>query len=280
MDSGSDDGTPGAARAAGAKVLEIPGAEFRHGPTRNLGAEALPEVDTVVFLVQDAVPVGRDFLATLEEALRADPELGAVTARQAPPEDADVFTRSTVERSPAHGGQPVKLGPFTPGTLDSWSAREWRGRLALDSIALAVRGPLFRRVRFRETDFGEDALLAYDLLWGGWALGHEPRAVVRHGHAYDPQTVQPRYRQDAAFFRERFGLRVRPGLASLLKGFVAELRADRRWLQGEGLATPGRLQASRRLRWAQVLAQYQGSQGPVGTLPARRLVPGPAELAA
>ena len=39
IDSGSSDGSPEIARAAGAEVLEIPPEDFGHGRTRNLGAE-------------------------------------------------------------------------------------------------------------------------------------------------------------------------------------------------------------------------------------------------
>lgn len=279
VDSGSDDGTPEAAQAAGARVLHLRQQDFRHGPARNLGAGALPEVEAIVFLVQDAVPQGRDLLGRLERALAADERLGAVTARQRAPGGADAFTCATVDRSPFASRIGRRTGPFPSAELAHWSARRWRSELLLDSVAMAVRGPLFRRVRFRDTAFGEDALLAYDLLWGGWALGHEPEAVVEHGHAYDSRSVRPRYCDDARFFREQFGLRVRPGLASMFKGFLAETVADRRWLAAHaGRIGPGDGRRGRALRWAQVLAQYQGSQGPLGQLPQRRAVPGPAEL--
>ncbi len=281
VDSGSTDGTVEAARDAGARVLSVRREDFRHGPTRNLGFEALPDTDVVVFLVQDAVPVGTGFLAALADALASDPALGAVTARQVPPRDASALTRSTVERSPFHGATAERTGPVPRDELARLGPSGWRGLLRLDSIALAVRRPLFDRTRFRETDFGEDALLAYDLLWGGWALGHVPAAVVEHGHEYDEASVAARYEQDARFFRERFGLRVRPGLLSVVKGWAAERRADRRWLAAHPehrSADVARRSAS--LRWAQVLAQYRGSRGALGTLPERRDVPGPAELAA
>ncbi|HEX6724380.1 MAG TPA: glycosyltransferase, partial [Gaiella sp.] len=54
VDSGSTDGGPERARAAGAVVHEIPAEEFGHGRTRNLGVE-LARGDTVVFTSQDAV---------------------------------------------------------------------------------------------------------------------------------------------------------------------------------------------------------------------------------
>lgn len=280
VDSGSQDGTVEAARERGVQVLSIPQESFRHGPTRNLGYEALPEVEVVVFLVQDAVPVGSDFLARLAEGL-GDETLGAVTARQVPPGDASALTRSTIERSPFHDASPRRTGPYRREELEALAPSGWRSLLLLDSIALAVRRPLFDRLRFRDTDFGEDALLAYDLLWGGWALGHAPGATVEHGHEYDEDSVAERYSQDARFFREQFGLRVRPGLLSMIKGWAAELAADRRWLAAHPEHdSPEARRASSSLRWAQVRAQLRGSRGALGRLPDLRDVPRPAGSAA
>ena len=47
---------------AGARVLAIPGRDFNHGATRNLGIENCRGA-FVVLLVQDAEPDGRDWLA-------------------------------------------------------------------------------------------------------------------------------------------------------------------------------------------------------------------------
>lgn len=278
IDSGSRDGSDVAAERAGAQVLRIPSESFNHGATRNRGAEALPdELDVIVFLVQDAVPQGNDWLATLAAAALR-PGVGAATARQLAPAAAGPLTAASVARSPFASGAPRELGPFTQQELEGLRPQEWRSKLALDSVACAVRAPLFRAVGFRPTAFGEDALLAWDLLWGGWALAHEPAALVEHGHVYTPQTVGARYEDDARFFREQFGLRVRPHALACLKGLLAELRGDRRWRRD---AAPGAsLSGGLALRWAQVRAQARGSRGPLGGLPEVRAVPSPKDLAA
>lgn len=279
VDSGSRDGTPEAAEAAGATVLRIRREEFDHGETRNLGARALPACDVLVFSVQDAVVRGSGCLATLARAA-LQPGVAAASARQVPPPEAGPLTASTVSASPFALERPRRTGPFARPELERLTPEEWRARLLLDDVLCAVRGPLFRRVGFRRTMHGEDALLAYDLLWGGWALQHEPEAVVEHGHAYDAASVQRRYFDDALFFRKAFGLRTRPDLLSVLKGVNAELRRDRRFLGAAGRPTNGALKAARELRWAQVLAQREGSLGPLGRPPEPRPVPAPAELGA
>ncbi len=275
IDSGSSDGSDRAAAAAGASVLSIAPGDFDHGETRNRAAAALPGVDAIVFLVQDAVPQGTDFLATLERAALA-PGVAAATARQVAPADAGFLTASTVSSLPMASATPRRTGPLPAAQRDALRPDDWKPLLLLDDIACAVRADIFRATGFRRARHGEDALLAYDLLCAGWAIQHEPAAVVEHGHVYDPGTVAARYREDAAFFREAFGCRVRPDLLSVLKGYNAELRRDRRWLSAHPeSAPPDGMASARRLRWAQILAQREGSRGPLGSLPAPRRVPGP-----
>jgi len=62
---------------------------------------------------------------------------------------------------------------------------------------------------------------------------------------------------------------------------VAERRRDGRWAAAHGVDDRlDFLRSSRRLRWAQVVAQREGSRGPLGRLPAPRPLPGPQELRA
>lgn len=277
VDSGSDDGTPQAARAAGARVIGIAPEDFDHGRTRTLAAAELPDVDVLVFLVQDAVPRDIHCLATLTAAALR-PGVGAATARQVAPPAAGPLTAATVASGPFGADRRRRTGPFTATELARLSPARWRGLLLLDDVCCAVRAEPFRAVGgFPDTMHGEDALLAYDLLWAGWALLHEPDAIVEHGHAYDVDSVGERYEADARFFRERFGLRVRSGPLSVFKGIRAESERDRRWLAGHG-GTAEDERASRALRRAQVQAQRRGSRGPLGSLPAPRPLPGPSAL--
>lgn len=277
VDSQSDDGTAERARRAGARVEVIDRADFDHGATRTLGARLLPPVDVLVFLVQDAVPSGDDCLEHLAAALVDD--VAAATARQVPPEGASLLTVSTVSSSPFASERPRRVGPFARQTLAAWSPHTWRDAVLLDDVACAVRADVFDAVGgYPTTSHGEDVLLAYDLLWGGWALAHAPDAVVSHGHEYDVESVVPRYRDDAVFFRERFALRVRPSLLAAAKGWVSEVRRDLRILAAHpDRDTPAARRRSRALRRAQVLAQRAGSRGALGRLPEPRPLPAPQE---
>ena len=83
VDSGSTDGSPERARAAGAVVHEIPAEAFGHGRTRNLGVE-LARGETVVFTSQDAVADNADWLARLVAAARSGPDVAGAYGRQLP----------------------------------------------------------------------------------------------------------------------------------------------------------------------------------------------------
>ncbi len=279
-DTASRDGTREAARQAGARVLAVDPAAFDHGLTRNLAAAALPEdLDVLVFLVQDAVPQGETFLGTLgTAALR--PGVGGATARQVPPAGCTRATVASVTASPFAAAEPRRIGPLDEVARTGLTPAQWRARVCLDDIACALRADLFRRMGgYRAARHGEDALMAYDLLSAGWALEHEPGAVVEHGHEYTVDDVGLRYEADAVFFRERFGFASRPSWLSVAKGVLAAARRDRA-LARLHPERPGTIDGRplSALRRAQVWAQYRGSRGPLGSLPERRAVPTPADL--
>src|SRR5215472_446681 len=92
VDSGSTDGTVSLLQRSRVDVASIPSHTFDHGSTRNL-ALGSARGDLVVLLVQDAVPVSDDWLATLTAPFRSDTRLAGTFARQEPRPDADAITR-------------------------------------------------------------------------------------------------------------------------------------------------------------------------------------------
>src|SRR6185295_15312208 len=94
VDSGSTDGTVGLLEKAGAHLLRIEHADFRHGATRNLATRAALG-EFLVFLSQDAVPRDADFLAALTSAFE-DPQVAGAHARILPHADDDPLTARTV----------------------------------------------------------------------------------------------------------------------------------------------------------------------------------------
>lgn len=244
IDSESSDCTRQLLRRFGARVLRIRRAEFRHGPTRNALAE-LARGERLVFLSQDATPLGRDFLATLTGPLD-EPEVAGVTARVLPRPTDDPLTARTVLAAPEAGDVP--RGVVVEGEGPRFN-----------NVASAVRAEVLARSPFPDLPFGEDHAWAREVLATGAVLRFEPGAVVHHAHAYTPAGAFERYRLDAAFHRRTTGARVRPSLLSVLKGVAHELREDLRHVSEHG--GWDHLLRAPKLRAAQVLGQWYGSRG-------------------
>ena len=175
IDSSSSDGTPKLLREAGARVYSISQAEFGHGKTRNFGVREA-RGDIIVFLSQDALPVGRDWLQQLVEAVE-DPRVGAAFARQLPRPNA-----TPLERYFHNSIYPAK-GSVT---------RLRRGQtlsvshVFFSNVCSAARREVCLRFPFDESVImSEDQLFSRDLLQNGLSIVYAPQARVVHSHHYD-----------------------------------------------------------------------------------------------
>ena len=246
LDSGSSDRTRELALAAGAQVETIARAAFRHGPARNrLAAGALGDV--LVFLSQDALPEGEDFVARLAAALD-DPRTAAAYARLLPREDDDPLTARTVLAAPEARAEP-RLHESDDAAL------------AFHDIASAIRADALRALPFPDVAFGEDLAWARAALDRGWRIRYAADAVARHAHRYGLRSAFERWRVDAAFHRTQTGRRVRPSVWSVARGLGHELAADVAFLARRRALVSTHLVRAPFLRGAQVIGQYFGSRG-------------------
>ncbi len=256
LDSESSDGTPAFLRAEGIRMESLPQATFGHGSARNRLAQ-MARGEILIFLSQDALPVGSDCLAHLIEPLQ-DERVAGTWARNVPhPGDDALTARSLLESGEASetsrrvGLEPgVALGDLEPAQ-----------RVALtrfNNVTSAMRKAIHTEIPFPEVPFGEDSAWAARALSAGRELHYVAEAVVRHTHRYGPASAFRRYQQDAQFLREVHGLVVRPNLWSVARGWLFEMRADWRYLRRfggswrDGLRSPF-------LRLGQVLGQWRGS---------------------
>lgn len=248
VDSDSSDQTCRILREAGARVERISREQFGHGRTRNQLA-SLARGEVLVFLSQDALPQGRDFLERISAPLSGEGVAG-VTARVLPNEGDDPLTARTALDAPEAGLE-----------FRTWGAEELaREPVRFNDVASAMRAEVWREIPFPDVSFGEDVAWAEAAVRAGWTIAFEPSAVVRHAHAYSPAEAFRRYRTDARFLLEQRGIRVRTGPVSCLRGFVHELRADWRYLSRERGGWHHLLRAPA-LRGAQILGQWAGSRG-------------------
>lgn len=260
VDSSSSDDSLDLLRRAGARVEVIPQSEFRHGGTRNRIA-SLARGEILLFLSQDALPVGERFIANLISAFD-DPRTAGAWSRVLPHDEDDPLTRRTVLSRPEAGAEARSYDLDAVDGLWSVEAARRDEMLAFNDVASAIRAEVFQNLPFPDVPFGEDVAWAARALTAGWRLRFEPRAVVLHAHRYTPVQAFGRYRTDARFRRDVLGQAVRPTLWSVARGVSYEVREDLRFLARAG--SPGRLGACLRSPWlraAQVLGQYAGAHG-------------------
>lgn len=258
IDSSSTDRTVELLEAAGFQVEVIQRADFGHGRTRNaLAARASGEF--LLFLSQDATPVGPDFVSRMLAPF-ADPTVAGVTARVLPNAGDDALTARTVVESPEASEHSETRVWTSPADYLSMSGPDRAALLRFNNVASCVRASVLAQEPFPEVPFGEDFAWAARVMARGHALHHAGAAAVHHAHRYGPGAAYARYRVDAIFHREFHGFAVRPGLLSLLKGIAYELSRDLAYVRRHGGRWVDLLRAPL-LRSAQVIGQYVGSRG-------------------
>lgn len=181
VDSGSVDGTLALCREYPIKVLEIPAESFSHGGTRNLGISRSHGA-SCVFLVQDAVPVGTDWLHQLLQPLRADPRIAGVYARQIPYPEADTYTRLMFEMWGVSGAKSVirEIGDMREYTRLSWEQKA--AFCAFSNVSSVLRRSVWEQHPFLPLPYAEDLAWAREVLEAGYRLVYNPEAVVMHSH--------------------------------------------------------------------------------------------------
>ena len=175
IDSGSTDQTLSYAESyLQVRVHKIPPEEFSHGRTRNLGA-SLAKGRVLVYLVQDATPVNRDFLRRLVAPL-SDPRVAAVYGRQLPRAATNpverFFLKATYPEFPqtrsCEGSGPVKIRS-----------------IFFSNVASAIRRAAWDRFPFDgNLIMSEDQQWAKEVLRAGYQIIYEPKAAVYHSHNY------------------------------------------------------------------------------------------------
>jgi rhamnosyltransferase len=272
IDSGSTDRTRELLMRAGARVETIDARAFRHGETRNQLAR-MARGEVCVFLSQDALPRDCTTVAALVAALN-DPRTAGAGARVLPHPEDDALTARSVLDAPESGvearvyevgaGDPSGVGargaarnPARPAALGADG--DAASHVPFNNVASAIRASVLREIPFPDVAFGEDSAWASRAITAGYRIRFVPEAVVHHAHRYTMGTAFRRYRTDAEFHVREHGRSLRPSLWSVMRGVAHELRADWRFVRGEGRPL-SELARAPALRAAQVWGQYVGSR--------------------
>jgi GT2 family glycosyltransferase len=176
VDSGSTDGTFERAQAGGARVIEVPRGEFRHGLTRDR-AIAETRGDLVLMTVQDTIPLGRHALRALVLELRASPRAAAISACQVPRSNADLYAAFIVwahDRTMRESRRVKGRWRRTP--------LETRAAAALDDVCALLRRDVWERLRYGDVRFAEDLDFGVRAVAAGHEILLSDSVAFAHSH--------------------------------------------------------------------------------------------------
>ena len=225
VDSGSDDGSAARARHLGARVHDIPAAEFHHGRTRNLGAD-LARGDTLVFTSQDAYAADDAWLATLTSPLSRDDSIAGVYGRQLPHADASPPEQYFLDFLYGPEAREQRLAPEADLTFEA-------------TLFSNVNSAMPRRV-WEEFPFADDIVMSEDQEWSrrilraGLGITYEPRAAVYHSHRYSVAGALRRFFDSGASAERSYVDEAAGSKAALWKAGVRYAQGEVEWLWATG----------------------------------------------
>lgn len=165
VDSGSTDGTVEIARAHGARVHEIPPAEFDYSRALNVGIERLSG-ELVISLSAHAIPLDDRWLERMTAPF-AEPRVAGVSCRQVPWPDAPWHE---VHRLARAFGDARRVFDSVHGA-----------GLLFSNAASCFRRSVWEREPFT-LPAAEDLEWAERVTAAGWSVVYEPSAAVYHSH--------------------------------------------------------------------------------------------------
>lgn len=164
------------------RTVKIGRSEFRHGRTRNLGAR-LARGEIVVFLSQDATPVGSHWLSTFMRAFD-DPAIVGAFCRQVAQPDASLPEQFILDCA--------YPGTSSRRTRDSLALRD-AGYILFSNAAGAIRREELLARPFREdVMMCEDTHWAVEVLLADRMIAYVAEATVRHSHHYTLRAILAR----------------------------------------------------------------------------------------
>jgi glycosyltransferase involved in cell wall biosynthesis len=203
VDSGSTDGTAELSVQLGCKLVRITQSEFSHSYSRNVGADASTG-ELLVFMVQDAYPIGEYWLFGLARCLfrpqMKGAQLSAVSCAEYPRTDSELFYDSLLK------GHYDFLGCSDRdrvGYFRSDDHVDLRSQGQLSDIACAIPKRLFNKYRYIG-QYAEDLTLGIRLIRDGYLVGMLSSIRVMHSHRRESAYYLRRAFVDIVFLSDIF----------------------------------------------------------------------------
>ena len=199
VDSGSSDGTSEFAEQQGCQVIRISKSEFSHSFARNLGASRASG-DMLLFMVQDAYPVGEYWVHGLARALLepAHERVSAVSAVEFPRNDSDIFYNFLMDTHYTFLGCRDK---DRIGRIIGSDHVSLRTQGQLSDVACMLPRPLFAKFGYQGR-YAEDLRLGIRLIREGHQIAMLSSIKVIHSHNRTPDYFLRRCFVDLVFLRE------------------------------------------------------------------------------
>ena len=179
VDSGSQDQTVTWAKEAGCRVVEISQTEFSHSHARNLGA-AHASSDYLIFMVQDAYPIGEYWAYGMLRYLMDHAESGLVAAScsEYSRSDSDMMYDSMIDTHYRFLGchEQDRIGDYQGA--DHMALRS-RGQLS--DVACLISREIFGKYGY-QGDYAEDLDLGIRLIKDGHRVAMLASVKVVHSH--------------------------------------------------------------------------------------------------
>jgi rhamnosyltransferase len=236
VDSGSTDGTPDIAAAAGATVLNISKDEFTYGRALNRGCEAA-KAEFLVFLSGHCIPAGSNWLSNLLQPFN-DPHVAITYGRQVAGRgtkfsEARVFAKYYPDGAPSQGSA------------------------FCNNANCAVRKSIWRRFRYDESLSGlEDLALGKQVQRAGFRCDYVSAAAVHHIHDESWGQIRRRYERESIALRHIFP-ELHFHLFDAAKCFFAAVSSDVTAKLGRGSGS-GRISEIVRYRFNQFYGSWLG----------------------
>jgi glycosyltransferase involved in cell wall biosynthesis len=230
VDSGSTDGSQAMLSREADVFIEIEPRTFNHGTTRNLGV-AHSRGPLLVTLVQDAVPQGDEWLATLLAPLEHDPSIAGAFARQVPCAGASPLARRQLAAWVAGQREARVMRIRSRADYDRWSPLERLHACAFDNVCAAFRRSVWMAHPFPEVPIAEDLAWGREVLLAGHGIAYAPDAAVEHSHDRSAWYELKRTWVLHQELHRLFGVRTIPSMRHLARAIASTALAHRRWLR-------------------------------------------------
>lgn len=202
---------------------QIPNEDFGHGKTRQAAAERA-KGDFILFLSQDATPIGTRWIKDMIEPFYISDKVGCVYGRQVPrPNSVPTIKREVASVFAQFGpGDALILHRHT-SLVDG--AELHTPNTFFSDVNSAIRKDLNKTIPYRDLQYAEDQALAQDMQHAGYLKAYSVRGSVWHSNEYSVREFHSRKFDEYIGLIDSVNYKINPSYISLV---TTSLRATLR----------------------------------------------------